>query len=92
VVTIDQTNGNVTYNEEFYALAHISKFVLPGARRIESNNPTADILSVAFRNTNGGLVAVALNKSNTAQDVRVEQDGRSFKFTLPPASLATFTW
>jgi glucosylceramidase len=92
VVTIDQTNGSVKYNEEFYALAHISKFVRPGARRIESNNPTADILSVAFRNANGGLVAVVLNKNNSAQDVRLEQSGQSFKFTLPPASLATFTW
>ncbi len=35
VVTIDTETGAVTYNEEYYILGHLSKFVDPGAYRIE---------------------------------------------------------
>jgi glucosylceramidase len=92
VVTVDQNTGAVTYNEEYYALAHVSKFVRPGARRVRSDDPTADVLSVAFRNPSGELVAVVLNKAGRAQTVRVEQGGRSFAFAVPAGSLATFVW
>jgi glucosylceramidase len=37
VVTIDSKTGAVTRNVEYYALAHASRFVLPGARRIASS-------------------------------------------------------
>ena len=38
VVTINSASGAVTHNEDYYALAHASKFVRPGAVRIASTN------------------------------------------------------
>jgi len=61
VVTIDSRTGAVTRNEEFYALAHASRFVRPGTRRIESSAATGGLESVAFRNRNGSSALIVLN-------------------------------
>ena len=50
VVTIDSRDGKITRNEEYYALAHASRFVRPGARRIASTSGYDQLDTVAFRN------------------------------------------
>src|SRR6185503_13739289 len=81
VVTIDPRHGSVVRNEEYYALAHASRFVRPGARRIRSN--VADNLdNVAFRNTDGSRVLIVLNAD--ARERRFEvldsrMGGRTFR-------------
>ena len=50
VVTIDTRSGAVTRNVEYYALAHASRFVRPGARRIASTAGVDGLENVAFRN------------------------------------------
>ena len=41
VITVNSQSGAVTYNADYYALGHFSKFVQPGAVRISSSRPTA---------------------------------------------------
>ena len=48
VVTIDSRTGAVTRTDEYYALAHASRFVRPGAYRIESSGRTDGLDNVAF--------------------------------------------
>src|SRR6266568_2470872 len=58
VVTITAASGAVTRNVEYYALAHASRFVRPGARRIASTSGIAGLESVAFRNSDDGSKAL----------------------------------
>ncbi|MCE7012087.1 RICIN domain-containing protein [Kibdelosporangium philippinense] len=87
------TNGsNVTYNAEYYVLGHLSKFVQPGAVRIDSTGyGEGGIQNVAFRNPNGSIVLVAINSGGT-QNFQVSYGGQSFGYQLPGGSMATFTW
>jgi glucosylceramidase len=87
------TNGsNVTYNAEYYVLGHLSKFVKPGAVRIDSTGyGEGGIQNVAFRNPDGTIVLVALNSGGT-QNFQVSFGGQSFGYNLPGGSMATFTW
>ncbi|ALG08444.1 ricin-type beta-trefoil lectin domain protein [Kibdelosporangium phytohabitans] len=87
------TNGsNVTYNAEYYVLGHLSKFVKPGAVRIDSTGyGEGGIQNVAFRNPDGTIVLVALNSGGT-QNFQVSFGGQSFGYQLPGGSMATFTW
>ncbi len=87
------TNGsNVTYNAEYYVLGHLSKFVQPGAVRIDSTGyGQGGIENVAFRNPDGTIVLVALNSGGT-QNFQVSFGGQSFGYQLPAGSMATFTW
>jgi glucosylceramidase len=89
---VTTNGGNVTYNAEYYVLGHLSKFVQPGAVRIDSTGyGEGGIQNVAFRNPDGRIVLVALN-SGGAQNFRVSYGGQTFGYHLPAGALATFTW
>lgn len=92
VVTIDTRTGAVTRNPEYYALAHVSRFVRPGAQRIASNE-VADMESVAFRNADDGArVLVLANPEPRARSVTVHDGARAFRAALSADSVATFVW
>lgn len=93
VVTINSATGEVTRNAEYYALAHASRFVRPGAQRIDSSSGVNGLDSVAFRNADDGSLALLV--ANSAADTRsfsVRQAGQSFSYALPAGSVATFVW
>jgi len=92
VVTIDSRTGEVTRNVEYYALAHASRFVLPGAHRIGSSEASGELSNVAFRNRDGSLALVVANGAQAPQTFSVRTAGRSFRYTLPGLSVATFAW
>lgn len=91
VVTIG-AGGRVTLNEEYYALAHASRFVRPGAHRVASTTSAAELEQVAFRNPDGSIALVLLNTAASARVVRVVVDGRSFRTTLPAGAVVTYRW
>ncbi|MDB5755668.1 MAG: glycosyl hydrolase [Massilia sp.] len=92
VVTIDSKTGAVTRNVEYYALAHASRFVRPGARRIASTSGEGGLDTVAFRNTDGSIALLVANPAATPSALSVRVGQRSFGYTLPASSVATFTW
>jgi glucosylceramidase len=93
VVTIDSANGQVTRNVEYYSLAHLSRFVRPGATRIESSEAEEGLQNVAFRNADdGSLVLLVLNGGSEEHAFSVRSAGRSFRYELPAGAVATFSW
>jgi glucosylceramidase len=92
VVTIDQETGEIARNVEYYVLGHASRFVLPGARRVESDTGVSGLESVAFRNQGGETVLIVLNGAAAAQRFDVAVGARAFQATLPAGAVATFTW
>jgi glucosylceramidase len=92
VVTIDSKTGAVTRNVEYYALAHASRFVRPGARRIASSTGRGGLDTVAFRNTDGAIALLVANPAKQARAFSVRVGAKSFGYRLPAGSVATFTW
>lgn len=93
VVTINSVTGAVTRNVEYYALAHASRFVRQGARRVASSSGHDGLDTVAFRNADDGSVALLVaNAATQARTLSVRANGRSFGYTLAAGSVATFTW
>lgn len=92
VVTINTNTGDVTYEEEFYALAHASKFVLPGAVRIESDSLSGTLETVAYRNPDCSEVLIALNPNGSSRWLDIVQGGRYASYRLRGQSVATFVW
>lgn len=93
VVTIDSRTGAVNRTDEYYALAHASRFVRPGAHRIASTEAGRDLDNVAFRNADdGSLVLLVANSAKKARRFTVDHGGQRFAYTLPARSLATFVW
>lgn len=93
VVTIDSGSGKVTRNVEYYALAHASRFVRPGAHRIASSSGHDDLDTVAFRNADDGSVALLVaNAARAPRQFSVRSGGRHFRYALPGESVATLVW
>lgn len=87
----DSRHGQVDFTIEYYTLGHLTKFVRPGARRIQTND-NASVKNVAFRNTDGSKALIAYNTTGSTQNVRVNWGGQSFSYNLPTRTSATFTW
>jgi glucosylceramidase len=93
VVTVDSVTGAISRNDEYYAFAHFSRFVLPGAARVKSGNTNAGIHEVAFQNPDdGSVVLVAVNGNTEVNRLSVEQGAIRFQYDMPASSVATFVW
>ena len=93
VVSIDQSSGQVTYNVEFYAIAHFARFVWPGAVRIASTQSgDGNFVGVAFRNADGHKALVVLNQGATFGTFKVVWNGQSVSQSLPASGVATLFW
>jgi glucosylceramidase len=95
VVTIDHSSSptRVIPAVDFTALAHASKFLSPGAVRIQSNTfDQGSLESVAFRNPDGSIVLIVLNGGATAVSFNLDWKDKYASYRLDPASVATFCW
>ena len=95
VVTIDHSASPaiVTPTVDFTALAHASKFAVPGSFRIDStSSEPSPLLHVAFRNPDGSIALLALNPAADPITFSIAWRGQSATYTLPPGAVATFHW
>src|SRR5215475_13814458 len=87
----DSRSGQVDYTIEYYDMGHLTKFVKPGAYRIDSTANTT-IPNVAWQNPDGSKALIAYNGTGGTQSLKVNWGNESFVYNLPAATSATFTW
>jgi glucosylceramidase len=92
VVIINRSTHEITYTGLYYYLAHFSKFVRPGAVRVETTGKSKGIRVMAFQTKEGGLVAQVLNSLNTDKDVALDSRGHTLLLKLPALSITTAIW
>jgi glucosylceramidase len=96
VVTIDYSDpNNVKYilTTDYYALGQASKFVLPGAYHIDSDEQTINgLYDVAFRNPDGSIVVFVTNTSGLDQTFNLKYGDKFATATIKGSSIATFVW
>ena len=91
LITIN-SDGTWSKNVDYYTLGHVSKFVNPGAHRIDSTSLDNNIETVAFKNTDGSKVLVLTNLINQAQEVKIKWGNKSVTYTMPAESMVTMIW
>lgn len=94
VITVNSLNGQVVKNEEYYSIAHFSKFVRPGAVRIATTIPQSlpNTFAVGFQNADGSKVLIVANDNSMAKSFSVTQGSVNFSYELPAKSVVTFVW
>jgi glucosylceramidase len=88
----DGASGTVDYTVEYYDMGQLTKFVKPGAYRIDSNDTSSTVPNVAWINPDGSKALIAYNGTGSSQQVTVNWGNEHFTYTLPAATSATFTW
>jgi glucosylceramidase len=95
LVTIDSSRPDspVKLEPDYYVLGQASKFLLPGAVRIASDEPAGTQLKdVAFSNPDGTIVLYTLNAGTTSQTFRIDFHGHTVATILPAGTVTTFVW
>ena len=77
---------------DYYIIGHFSKFVQQGANRIFSNTLEEELETVAFQNTDGSLVVVALNPGWDTISFNTFYNESYFNYSLSAQSIVTFIW
>lgn len=91
LLKINQQTKEVTYNLDYYALAHFSQFVKQDAKRIESNE-LEDISNVAFKNLDDTMVLVMSNDSKKEKEVQIAYNNQYITYKLAAKSTVTLFW
>lgn len=93
VVTIDTRDGKISRNDEYWALAHFSRAVYPGAVRIASAGEYDGLHHVAFANADdGSIVLVAVNERREALALTIRIAGTGYAVSLPGRGIVTVRW
>jgi glucosylceramidase len=93
VITINSATGFVTRNVEYYALAHASQFVRPGAHRIASSTNVGGLQTVAFKNADdGSKVLIVLNTAAAEVSFAVHFGGKAILYAISAGAVVTLRW
>ncbi len=63
-VHADTKTGEIIYTPSYYYIGHFSKFIRPGAKKINSAASRSQLLTTAFINTDGKIAVVVMNQSD----------------------------
>jgi glucosylceramidase len=88
-ITID--TDKVTRNAGYYTIAHASKFVRPGSRRVASST-VSGLPNVAFLTPDKRRVLIVTNPGESPQNFRILYRGKSVTTTLNSGAVGTYLW
>lgn len=78
---------------EYYISGQFSKFIRPGAVRIDTNYGSADtVTNVAFKNPDGSIAMIVINQTDKAQKFKVLSEGVQIGDVIPAKNVATYIW
>jgi glucosylceramidase len=84
--------GNlINRNQSYYIIAHASKFVRPGSKRIQSSD-IGGLANVAFLTPTGQKVLIVLNTGSQGQQFNIKFNGKTASTSLNSGAVATYIW
>ena len=92
VVIIDREKMKVMYTGLYYYLTHFSKFVRPGAVRVQTLGSQEGMRVMAFKRPDRGMVIEVMNSRKEDADVNLSWHGQLLRLKLPAVSITTALW
>lgn len=85
----DTKTGELTYTNIYYYIGHFSRFIRPGAKRVNSSSNRSALQTTAFVNADGKLAVVVLNTSDKEIPYKLWIKGEAADVNSLPHSIAT---
>lgn len=70
LVVVDAENKDYRYSYEYYVMKHASHYVLPGAKKLETEGAYDDVL--AFKNPDQSIVLIVANRNDDSRTVSLK--------------------
>jgi glucosylceramidase len=91
VVIIDTDTRKITYTGLYYYLAHFSRFIRPGAYRVNTSGGTEKLNFAGFQNTDGSIVLNVINNGDETS-CKVMWKGKMIVQKFKAHSITTLKW
>ncbi len=92
VIIINTENRQVKYTGLYYYLAHFSRYIRPGAVRVEAAGQVPGVEAVAFVSPDDGKLLEVVNSSGEERRFALRDGNRAAEVRVPGRSIATLLW
>ncbi|KUP08975.1 glucosylceramidase [Bacillus coahuilensis m2-6] len=89
-IIADTRTNELHYNSSYYYIGHFSKFIRPGAVRINVSNHNENLKTTAFLNKDGSVATVVLNETDETVPFKMRFKGELVETELPAHAIATY--
>ncbi|MDQ1257823.1 MAG: hypothetical protein QG656_2429 [Candidatus Hydrogenedentes bacterium] len=90
-IMLDTAAKSLEYRFDYYMYGQFMKFIQRGAVRIASNEGGRDLSNIAFKNPDGSIVTVVVNRRDKTE-FKILCGGQSVTTAIPAKSVATYVW
>ncbi|MEL6142601.1 MAG: glycoside hydrolase family 30 protein, partial [Bacteroidota bacterium] len=88
-VIVDPDADEVYFTPLYYTMAHFSRFIRPGGKRIGFSNADEDLMVTAVQNPDESIAIVVLNQTSDAKTFDLELAEKTTTITIQPRALQT---
>jgi glucosylceramidase len=88
-VIANPETDEVYYTPLYDVLVHFSRYLRPGATRIEVNHDIEELMVTAVENPDGRIAVVVLNQGTVEQSFNLELNGQRVNLVIPAAAIQT---
>ena len=88
-VIADTRDNMLHYTNSYYYIGHFSKFIRPGAKRVACISNRDKLQATSFLNTNGKLVVVVMNATNSPISYNLIVTNKAAKANILAHSITT---
>ena len=82
-------DGQLVFTPSYAYMGHFTRYIKPGARRVGATTSRSTLDTVAFRNPDGALAVVVMNRTDAAQRYRLQVDGAEVAVDIPARAIQT---
>jgi glucosylceramidase len=84
------TQEGVLFQSSYYYIGHFSRFIRPGAERILCAPTLDELETTAFRNVDGFIAVVVMNRTENVIPFALKYNGRAAMTEAPAHSITTY--
>ncbi|WP_269533016.1 glycoside hydrolase family 30 protein [Chitinimonas sp. BJYL2] len=88
----DTRTGELILTPSYYYLAHFSRFVRPGMRRVSTVSSRSTLLTTAFADAQGQVVVLVMNEQDVAAEYRLHIGQVEASLQIPPRAIQTIRY
>ena len=88
-VIVDPEKDEIYFTPLYHTMAHFSKYIRPGAKRIGFNTTDESLLVTAAKNPDGTIAVVVLNMDTDPKNMELSMEGRSKQLKISPQAIQT---
>ncbi|MGB2703384.1 MAG: glycoside hydrolase family 30 protein, partial [Chitinophagaceae bacterium] len=88
-VIVDTATDEVYFTPLYYVMAHFSKFIRPGAVRVDCMLNHKELMATAVKNPDGTIAVIIFNPTEEAQPLKINLNNKKTNISISAKALQT---